>query len=71
MIDGAHPVEFADVRVLRANDLVMLCWVGSRLVEVAPQHILPGTTVSGQGDRGRLVLPRELAITLGLIWKPG
>ena len=52
MMDGTHRVEFDDVHVVGANDLVMLCQIGSRIVEVSPHHILPGTTISGQGDRG-------------------
>jgi hypothetical protein len=55
------------VHVVGANDLVMLCQIGSRIVEVSPHHILPGTTLSGRGDRGRLVLARRVAIKLGLV----
>jgi hypothetical protein len=67
MIDGAHRVEFEDVHVIGANDLVILCQIGSDIVEVSPRDILPGTTISGQGDRGRLVIPRQRALTLGLV----
>ena len=67
MMDGTHRVEFDDVHVVGANDLVMLCQIGSRIVEVSPHHILPGTTLSGRGDRGRLVLARRVAIKLGLV----
>jgi hypothetical protein len=67
MIDGTRRVEFDDVHVIGANDLVMLCRIGSHIVEVSPHHILPGTTISGQKDRGRLVLARPVAIKLGLV----
>jgi len=29
--------------------------------------MLPGTTISRMGDHGRLILPREVALNLGLI----
>jgi hypothetical protein len=64
MMDGSQRVEFQDVHVVAA---AMLCRIGSDIVEVSPRYILPGTTVWGQGDKGRLVLTRELAITLGLV----
>jgi hypothetical protein len=67
MIDGTHRVEFDDVHVIGANDLVMLCQIRNHIVEVSPHHLLPGTTISGQGDRGRLVLAPPLAIKLGLV----
>jgi hypothetical protein len=67
MTDGSQRVEFEDVSVLGMNDLVMMCQVGDRIVAVASLQILPGTTIAGQGDRGRLVLARHLAIRLGLV----
>ena len=66
-MDGSQRVEFQDVHVLGANDVVMLCQIGNHIVEVSPRHILPGTTISGHGDRGRLVLPRNVAVQLGLV----
>jgi len=44
----------------------MLCEIGVRVVAVPPLRILPGTTVSQTGDRGRLVLPPDVAHRLGL-----
>jgi len=41
--------------------------VGEKIVAVPPLRMLPGTTISQTGDHGRLVLPRELALNLGLI----
>ena len=65
--DGASRVEFADVEVVSANNLVLICRVGDRTVAVPASRILPGTEVEHAGDRGRLVIRRELALNLGLI----
>jgi len=67
LIDGSQRVEFEDVHVLAMNDLVMMCQIGDHIVKVPSLRILPGTTISGHGDRGRLVLPRDLAARLGLV----
>jgi hypothetical protein len=67
MIDGSQRVEFEDVHVLGMSDLVMMCQIRGQIVKVPALQILSGTTISGHGDRGRLVLSRELAITLGLV----
>jgi hypothetical protein len=66
---GAGPsrVEFADVEVLTANNLVLICRIGNRTVAVPARRILPGTDVARAGDRGRLIIGRELALNLGLI----
>jgi hypothetical protein len=66
MSDGAHRVEFADVEVVRRADLVLMCRLGTRVVPVPTRLMLPGTTISQTADRGRLVLPREVALNLGL-----
>ena len=66
MIDGSQRVEFEDVHVLGMSDLVMMCQIGDQIVKVSSLQILPGTTISGHGDRGRLVVSRRLAIALGL-----
>jgi hypothetical protein len=60
-------MEFSDVEVLAANALVLLCRVRGKIVGVSPLRILPGTTIARTGDRGILVLDRELACELGLI----
>ena len=65
-MNGADRVEFADVQVIEHGD-VMRCMVGTRLVAVPPSCMLPGATISQTGDRGRLVLPREVALNLRLV----
>jgi hypothetical protein len=67
MIDGSQRVEFEDVQVLGMSDLLMMCQIGDQIVKVPSLQILPGTTISGHGDHGRLVLPRRVAIGLGLV----
>jgi hypothetical protein len=66
MIDGSDRVEFSDVEVCGTNDHVTMFQVLGQIVTVPWRQILPGTTIAAQGDRGRLVLPRQLALTLGL-----
>ena len=66
-MDDADRVEFDNVEVLEHGDLALRCLVGGRIVTVPPLRILAGTTVSYPGDRGRLVLPRDVAHELGLV----
>ena len=67
MEDGAQRVEFTDVEVVSANNLILMCRVGNRTVAVPVRRILSGTDVARAGDRGRLVIGRELALNLGLV----
>jgi len=67
MIDRSQRAEFEDVLVVRRTDLVLMCQVGMRVVAVPTRCMLPGTTISQTGALGRLVLPREVALNLGLI----
>ena len=67
MVDGSRRVEFDDVEVIRDTSLILMCRVGMKLIAVPPLRMLPGTTIARMGDRGRLVLSRELALNLGLI----
>ena len=67
MIDGSQRVEFDDVHVIGINDLLMMCQIRNQIVAVPSMQILPGTTISGHGDHGRLVLTRRLAVSLGLV----
>ena len=67
-MDGAQRVvAFDDVEVVRRADLVVMCRIGMRVVAVPTRLMLPDTTISGTADRGRLVLPREAALNLGLV----
>jgi len=66
MIDGSERVEFENVEVISATDLVVMCQVGDKLIGVLPPQMLPGSLISRAGDRGRLVLSRATAVDLGL-----
>ena len=60
-------VEFDGVEVVSADDLILMCRIAGRLVAIPARRTLRGTAIARAGDRGRLVLGRELALNLGLI----
>lgn len=66
MLEGVQRVEIADVEVLNDTALVLYCRVGDEVVAVPALRLLPGTQIKHRGDRGRLVLPRDVAVDLGL-----
>ena len=66
MMDGSDRVELADVDVFASNDIVMLCRINGKVVAVTQRTALPGTEVSRTGDRGLLVLARDVAVGLAL-----
>ena len=66
MVDGWRRVEFDEVEVVSTNELFMMCRIGSQIVAVPSLEVLPGTTISGDGDHGRLVLSHRLVFALGL-----
>jgi len=66
-MDSTGSVEFPDVEVLADNPLVLLCRVNGKLASIPLGRLLPGTTVRQHGDRGTLVLSRQLATILGLV----
>ena len=67
VIDGSRRAEFDGVEVVRGTDLILMCRVGAKVVGVPRRRMLPGTTIAREGDCGRLVLPHEIALNLGLI----
>lgn len=66
MTDGTERIEIENVEVLDPSGLLMRCRVGDKVVGVPPLRILPGTQIRWKGDRGRLVLPLDVAVNLGL-----
>jgi hypothetical protein len=67
VIDGSDRVELVDVDVVSASRFVLTCRVGTRIIAVRPASLLPGTDIKVTGDRGRLVLSRKDAASLGLV----
>jgi hypothetical protein len=68
MIGGSEQVEVRDVEVVAATYFTLRCIIGGRFVGVPSLKTLPGTDVARRGDRGRLILPRDVAERLGLAW---
>jgi hypothetical protein len=67
MLDGPDHVTFDDVEVL-SDGVILSCRVAKKgIVWVPPRRMQSGTTIARKGDRGRLVLSREVALNLGLV----
>jgi hypothetical protein len=64
-------IEFRDVEVLDAEGEELHCAVAGKQIVVPLLTVQPGSEVHAAGDRGRLVIPRWLAIGLGLLWPFG
>jgi hypothetical protein len=60
-------VEFPDVEVVHDAGLTLVCLVNGKRVSVPVLEALPGSEMRWSRRRGRLVLPRPLAIELGLM----
>jgi hypothetical protein len=60
-------VEFSDALVLFDTGLSFVCLVDGLRVRVPSLLMGAGTEVRRIGDRGRLVIPRTLAVSIGLL----
>jgi hypothetical protein len=67
MIYGSRQVEFTDVEVIRSTPDILVCRVENRVFGIPTRRMLPGTEIAQTGDRGRLVLSKELALNLEMI----
>jgi len=67
MIDGTKRIELENVVAMSRTPSVLRCRVGPRIVCIPPWSMLPGTEAWKPGDRGRLVLPFQLADQLRLL----
>ena len=68
MAGHVKPVEFMDVEVLKADELILLCRINRKVVGVPTKRLMPGTTIGlHAGANGRIVISRELALNLGLL----
>jgi hypothetical protein len=70
MIDGTKRVEFTDVELIGDTGLVLRCRIGGKIVSISPLRVLPGSDIKHAGDRGKLVLPLDVAESLGLVPPP-
>jgi hypothetical protein len=60
-------LKFPDVRVLFDTGMSLVCLVDGIRVRI-PSHLMrSGTEVRAIGDHGTLVIPRSLALSVGLI----
>ena len=60
-------LEFSDVQVLFDTGMSLVCLVDGIRVRI-PSHLMrPGTEVRANGDCGTLVLPRSVALSVGLV----
>jgi CheY-like chemotaxis protein len=61
------PVILNGVLVTADTGTAFECVAEGRRFLLAPNHLLPGTTIGKAGDRGRLVLPHWLAREIGVL----
>jgi len=59
-------VSFTDVELVDGGGYTIQCRINGTLVTLPALFMLPGTTVWSRGDRGTLVMPRQVAAELGL-----
>ena len=65
--DHGECMEFADVQVIRDTGLIWLFLIDGKEVGVPPLLVLAGSTVAWpRARRGKLIIPKSLAVTLGL-----
>jgi hypothetical protein len=60
-------VEFPDVEVIEDAGLMLVCLVNGKRVRVPVLQALPGSEMRWTRKRGKLVIPRPLAVELGLV----
>ena len=63
-------VEYADVRVLFDTGTSLVCLVDGLRVRLPTLLVESGSEVARNGDRGKLVIPKWLAISVGLTCLP-
>lgn len=60
-------VEFSDAEAVAQRGMHLYCLVHGKRAALSPLLIQPGSEVWRPGDRGRLVIPRWLAVELNLV----
>ena len=66
-MDGSDRMELYDVQLVAYGRGVAMCRVDGNLVAVPEDQLLPGTELSPEVSRGRLVVARIVAQELGLV----
>ena len=65
--DRGESVQFADVQVIRDTGPTWVFLIDGKQVAVPPLLVLAGSTVAWpRARRGKVVIPKSLAISLGL-----
>ena len=52
--------------MLAATDFTLMCRIGRKFIGVPALKTLPGMDIARRVDRGRLILPPDVAAKLGL-----
>ena len=65
--DETDLMLFNGVRIVAERSRVLLCVIHERAVWVHRSQLREGTDVRARGDRGRLVIPKWLAVDLDLV----
>ena len=60
-------MEFSDALVLFDTGLSLVCLVNGMRVRVPSRLMLSPTEIRRTGQRGKLVIPRFLAVNIGLV----
>jgi len=66
-VTEGNAVAFDNVELLGGSNLVLRCRIEDRIVGIPPFRLLPGSEIVRAGDRGKVVLPKDLAARLGLV----
>ena len=65
--DHEESVQFADVQMIRDTGLTWLFLIDGKQVAVPPHLVLAGSTIAWpRARRGKVVIPKSLAMSLGL-----
>ena len=67
LMGSPDSVEFPDVEVVEDAGLMLVCLVNGKRVRVPVLQALPGSEMRWSRKRGKLVIPRPLAVELGLV----
>jgi hypothetical protein len=64
---GGETIHFQGVTVVAESELALCCQIIGRDYWIAPSRVLAGSSVAHFGDRGVLVLARDIATEHGMV----